>query len=110
MTPVSPHALRQWDTGSWRSRAACRGMGPELFFPHGETAQEAAEQTTRAKKVCSDCPVRLHCLLYALARHPQDGIWGGLTVTQRSRLRSRRLHRRSVQAARRDQQIYKGAS
>lgn len=109
MTTLSPCASRQWNTGGWRPRAACRGMEPDLFFPHGETAREAAEQTTRAKKVCNGCPVRLHCLLYALAAHPQDGIWGGLTVTQRARLRHRRLCRRSVRAARRDQS-YRGAS
>ena len=110
MTTVSTRASLQWNTGGWRTRAACRGMEPDLFFPHGETAHEAVEQTTRAKKVCTDCPVRLHCLLYALASHPQDGIWGGLTASQRTRLRHRRLHRRSVQAARRGQYIYEGAS
>lgn len=96
MPKISTRTIRLWDAGGWRSRAACHGTGPDLFFPHGETADDAAEQTARARKVCAGCPVRLHCLTFALAAHPLDGIWGGLTVSQRTRLRYRRLHRRTA--------------
>ena len=59
----------------------CMETDPELFFP--ETWVEARE----AKKLCSTCPVRTACLVYAVETNQQDGIWGGLTLDERRRLR-----------------------
>jgi WhiB family redox-sensing transcriptional regulator len=83
-------------TGSrWRSRAACRDVDPELFFPVGKSGP-ALLQIAEAKAVCRRCPVRDACLADALERIP-DGIAGGLTEDER-----RTLHRtgrgRGVQA------------
>jgi WhiB family redox-sensing transcriptional regulator len=76
--------------GSWWVRAACRGMGPELFFPHGERDDEAAEQIAAAKAVCAGCRVRLHCLVYGLGTNPEGGIWGGLAPTELASMRRAR--------------------
>lgn len=70
---------------TWRQRAACRGLDPEIFYP---ATDEDAEP---AKAVCALCPVREACLEHALARRERDGIWGGLTERERRRiLRQRR--------------------
>ncbi|MGH8903069.1 MAG: WhiB family transcriptional regulator [Egibacteraceae bacterium] len=70
----------------WRARAACRDLDTELFFPIGTTGP-AVDQANQAKAVCAGCPVTLQCLEWALAKHQNAGIWGGLTEDERRRLR-----------------------
>ena len=65
---------------TWRKRAACRGLDPEVFYP---TSDEEAEE---AKAICGECPVRQLCLEYALTHRERDGVWGGLTERERRRL------------------------
>jgi WhiB family redox-sensing transcriptional regulator len=70
---------------SWRQRAACRGVDPDVFYP--ATDEEAEE----AKAVCAVCSVREACLEYALNNRERDGVWGGATERERRRmLRQRR--------------------
>jgi WhiB family transcriptional regulator, redox-sensing transcriptional regulator len=68
----------------WRDGAACRGLDTNVFFPL--TDEEADE----AKAICAACPVREECLEFALLTRQDDGVWGGLTETERRRLRRRR--------------------
>jgi WhiB family transcriptional regulator, redox-sensing transcriptional regulator len=65
---------------TWRKRAACRGIDPEMFFP--VTDEEAEE----AKAICATCPVREACLEYALAHREREGVWGGATERERRRI------------------------
>ena len=65
---------------SWRQRAACRGVDPDVFYP--STDEEAEE----AKSICRVCPVREACLEYALANRERDGVWGGATERERRRI------------------------
>jgi WhiB family redox-sensing transcriptional regulator len=74
-------------------RAACAGMGPDLFFPPGERTEDVQEDVERAKLVCSACPVRLNCLAAALVFNTEDGIWGGLTSVERRKLLRRQRPR-----------------
>ncbi len=64
--------------------AACRGMGPDVFFPdrHGSALE--------AKRVCGGCVHRPECAEYAIARPELLGIWGGLSEKERRRKRRRR--------------------
>ena len=41
---------------TWRNRAACRGIDPDLFFPVTD------EEADPAKAICDVCPVREACL------------------------------------------------
>jgi WhiB family transcriptional regulator, redox-sensing transcriptional regulator len=41
---------------TWRDRAACLGVDPELFFPIGNTGP-ALSQIEEAKVVCRRCEV-----------------------------------------------------
>ena len=65
---------------SWRQRAACRGVEPDIFYP--VTDEEAEE----AKAICGECPVRQPCLEYAIANREKDGVWGGATERERRRI------------------------
>lgn len=65
----------------WRSRAACRDVEPDTFFPASDRGPEVA----RAKAVCAGCPVRSACLDEALHRVP-EGTAGGLTAAERRTL------------------------
>jgi WhiB family redox-sensing transcriptional regulator len=65
---------------SWRQRAACRGVDPDIFYP---VSDEEAEE---AKTICAECAVRQPCLEYALANRERDGVWGGATERERRRI------------------------
>ena len=65
---------------SWRQRAGCRGVDPDVFYP--STDEEAAA----AKAICNQCPVQQPCLEYALSQRERDGVWGGATERERRRM------------------------
>ena len=69
--------------------ATCKRLliNPIIFYPIGRQVSQAP----LAKKVCSICPVQSECLNYALDNGIKDGIWGGLTKTERKRLRRERI-------------------
>lgn len=73
---------------SWRDRAACRGIDPQVFYPPTD------EEAEVAKEICDGCPVRHPCLEHALASREREGIWGG--ATERERRRIVRQRRRSA--------------
>jgi len=77
--------VRSDDPDSWKKEAACRQMGPALFFPSG-----ASEDTAFARMVCRGCPVRIECLTFALATPNTDGIWADTNRRERERIRRRR--------------------
>lgn len=72
----------------WRSKAACLGVDPELFFPIGNTGPAIA-QAAEAKAVCATCEVRETCLEWALENNQDSGVWGGLGEDERRALKRR---------------------
>ena len=74
----------------WRHKAQCRfeNIDPELFFPIGETGP-ALTQIKAAKAVCRRCPVIEECLRWALETGQDDGVWGGMSETERRKLKRR---------------------
>jgi WhiB family redox-sensing transcriptional regulator len=93
----APDGREAFDRASWRESAACRDAETELFFPVSSVGPAVAE-TSRAKAICADCPVRQACLSYALATNQVYGIWGGYDEDERRVLRRRQ--RRAALAAR----------
>lgn len=73
---------------SWRERAACKGMDPDLFHPE----RGATVAVQKAKRVCAGCPVRSECLDEALENGEVLGVLGGLSERQRRWLRSPTRH------------------
>ena len=76
----------------WRTRAACRGLDPDLFHPVKDGTSTAVH-TAAAKNVCRTCFVRWSCLHDHLIHHPANGqedlgIWGGTTPRDRRNIRN----------------------
>lgn len=72
----------------WIEYAACQSMAPELFFlPDYDDNHASEELTLPGRLICQTCYVRSECLDYALRNDEPTGIWGGLTTTQRRKLR-----------------------
>lgn len=82
----------------WRQQGSCIDEDPELFHPVGD-GPAARLQTVEARDVCNSCPVRTLCLEWAMAHHPQAGIWGGITEDERA-LERRRRQRAATEARR----------
>ena len=77
-------------TAHWTTRAACIGADIDVdFFPGDNHSRHAY---ARAKRVCHECPVTIHCLRLALyledglAETSRWGMWAGLTPQQRALL------------------------
>ncbi|WP_316784976.1 WhiB family transcriptional regulator [Streptomyces sasae] len=78
----------------WRERAACSRVDPDLFFPSGHSGPSLT-QIDEAKAVCGGCPVLEQCLDCAVGVGvgQVDGIWGGLTESERRAMRRRGARR-----------------
>lgn len=70
---------------AWHARAACRGHGPDRWFP------DRTADTTVALDLCRRCPVRLPCLTSVWGDTPDVGTWGGTSARQRAAARRRGL-------------------
>lgn len=66
----------------WREKAACFGSFSESFFPDSYGGRAA-------KIVCDTCIVTAECLDYAMQIDAPFGVWGGLTRSQRLKLKRR---------------------
>ncbi len=64
----------------WHADAACRGMGPALFYPEGRGSNAGP-----AKAVCATCPVVEPC---RAAGEAETGVWGGTSERDRRVIRS----------------------
>lgn len=64
--------------------ALCAETDPEAFFP------EKGESSHEGKRICESCPLQQACLQYALENNEEFGIWGGLSSTERKRIRRER--------------------
>jgi WhiB family transcriptional regulator, redox-sensing transcriptional regulator len=70
----------------WMSQGLCIETGNRVFFP------PKGASAAPAKAICADCPVVQECALYALDDYGLDGVWGGMTVGERDRIRSHSPH------------------
>lgn len=61
----------------WWGRAACAGIGPDVFFDPDPGAEQAA------KAICARCEVAAACRAWAFRQHLTDGVFGGLTPSER---------------------------
>ena len=69
--------------GRWVVQAACRGADTNLFFPE----RGDVDAVRAAKAICASCPVLESCRRHALATPRERGIWGGLTDSERAKVR-----------------------
>lgn len=69
--------------GRWQDFANCKGVDPNLFFPHKGGRLKNAE----ARAYCAACAVNDICLSEAMSQPRMRGIWGGTTYDERKRRR-----------------------
>lgn len=60
-------------------QAACRGKGPDVFFP------ERGESQKPGKAICAPCPVKDDCEEYRRRTGSTHGMWGGKMVKRSGR-------------------------
>lgn len=63
----------------------CRSTDPEAFFPDNWSL----EHDKAVKEICEWCPMREPCAEWGL-HYETDGYWGGLSPTERRRIRRKR--------------------
>lgn len=68
---------------AWRDSALCREGVSVDFFPFSEDSKAIR----LVKEVCALCPVTEDCLAYAMQTRQSEGVWGGLTSSERVSLR-----------------------
>ena len=64
------------------NRGACHDVNAAMLMP----APGDVEGEIAAKRLCASCAIRVECLNVALHTQHLQGIWGGLTASERSRL------------------------
>lgn len=82
------YLVPQVTLGAWVADALCAQVGGDLFF--GEVENGGLTNLREAKAVCGRCPVTQDCLDWAVATDQPTGIFGGLSVVERRRLRRER--------------------
>ena len=65
----------------WQDDASCKGLDPDIWF------LDRVQSARTAKRICSDCPVRIECLVFALSNNERFGVWGGMTEAERKKIR-----------------------
>lgn len=66
----------------WYALAECAGCEPGMFFP-----DPGVNIGHVIRDVCSQCPVRAHCLQHAMNADELFGVWGGTNENERRTLR-----------------------
>lgn len=69
-------------------------QAPELFFPDRHDAGNgnyAPGILRLAVKACEGCPLKIDCGRYALEFGEEYGVWGGMTASERARIRGKRF-------------------
>jgi WhiB family redox-sensing transcriptional regulator len=64
-------------------KANCKDSNPDLFFPD-DRGLYGRLQIKNARAICGSCDIKLQCLEYALKEEITEGIWGGLTYSERA--------------------------
>lgn len=72
-------------TDPWRKDAACKDEDLAIWFPTMTQGPQGAKWRP-ARIICGGCPVREECAEWALANDIPDGMYGGLTPKERTRI------------------------
>lgn len=64
------------DNYDWISQARCAAQDCDGLYEQGPVQKEA-------RLICAECTVRLECLVDALERRENFGVWGGLNERER---------------------------
>lgn len=73
------------DDAEWMKDGLCASstVEPDTWF--GEPGEPDYHQKAKvAKRICSACPIKDLCLQYAIDNNERFGIWGGMTMRERT--------------------------
>jgi WhiB family redox-sensing transcriptional regulator len=88
---MSEHDDELLTAESWMVNSACKDTGdPDQFFSNHPDSIKAAIS------ICHQCPVRVLCAEYAITNDLSDGIWGGLTESDRRSIRHQKSSRKGI--------------
>lgn len=77
--------------GDWVRSAACRQLDLPLQVRAALFTPKDGPSAEKPKRICAGCPVVTDCLDYALNLNEElYGVWGGMSQTQRRRIREDR--------------------
>lgn len=66
--------------------AVCKdSLIPDIFFP--DSREQEQDLKPWINQICGPCPAKLPCLQYALDHEIIHGFWGGISATDRERMR-----------------------
>jgi WhiB family redox-sensing transcriptional regulator len=74
----SEYNYRSHAENGWKSQASCRNVDTSIFF-----STSKSEDITKAKRICSSCPVSAYCL-YSALQYQYQGVWGNTTEEERN--------------------------
>ena len=74
----------------WMAAALCREVDPDIFYPGPGGDRSVFEEQSRAREVCSRCPVVEPCLDLALRFSGGYGIWAGMNGEERAAIKRKR--------------------
>jgi hypothetical protein len=75
--------MKVYMSDDWMDFAACKDEDTDLFFAPEDDKMSIAV----AKSICEGCPVQEPCI--EASQNFSYGVWGGLTATERYRMRRR---------------------
>jgi hypothetical protein len=68
---------------------SCESVGGDFWFPDAKIDAKSIEDTKYAVSICNRCPHRRECAEWGIKKE-YFGIWGGLTLRQRQKIRDQR--------------------
>jgi WhiB family redox-sensing transcriptional regulator len=74
----------------WMDKAACAGLGSDLFFVDDES--DGYDREDLLRDVCTSCPVLATCAGHAI-EHEEFGFWGNMTERERRSIKRKRRKR-----------------
>lgn len=63
-------------------------QAPDLFFAESTSNSPQADIQV-AKRACKSCPLLMPCATYAIEWQENDGVWGGMSASERRQIRKR---------------------
>lgn len=80
---IEKYRLAKYKFGlEWVDEALCQNYDSEIW--HVE--QQSQTYDSKAKVICSRCPVQPTCLAFAIVAEETQDIWGGATPLERKKI------------------------
>ena len=72
----------------WQAFARCKNMDTDTFYPPEDEEKGPRVRRERvAKQICGECVVQFRCRVHALLTAESHGVWGGLSESERRRVK-----------------------